>query len=108
MDKKINTVLRTRAEIAITQGKTQTIYHRDIEIPTEVLMDVSQIIGDGLAKVSMTMEKSDKQYGNGVGVSVSVTLTCNQDTQSIENAAYQLRLILAEELRVALEDAKSL
>lgn len=42
-----------------------------------------QIIGDGQAKVTVSKELSEADYGNGGKVFVSVTLTCDQSTTGI-------------------------
>lgn len=45
------------------------------------------LAGNGLAKVTVGRELSEKDYGNGGGVIVNVTLTCDQNEQSIRAAA---------------------
>jgi len=51
------------------------------------------IIGDGLAKVSVGRDLSEKDYGNGGGVLVNVTLVCDQSQAALSQAvqlAYQI------------------
>jgi hypothetical protein len=103
--KKYNVIVG-KAYIEIHKGQQREFFYKELEIPTEVAM--KDIIGDGLAKVSMTLEKSDKVYGNGISASVTVTLTINQSEDAIAEAMNQLRLVVVEELRLAYEDTKSL
>lgn len=52
-------------------------------------MDVLQkMVGDGLARVSMGCDMGDKDFGNGFNASVFVTLTCNQDTNTLIEARH--------------------
>ena len=50
-------------------------------------LNLKQIIGDGLAKVTASRELSKKNYGNGGSVHLSVTLTCDQSVAIIDWAA---------------------
>lgn len=104
-DLKANT-LRATAYIVVETPKQKTVYQKDIDIPMEIVMD--ELIGNGLAKISMTMENSEKNYGNGVSVSVTVTLTVNQDESSVKKAFETLQIVIPEELRISMEAAKSL
>jgi len=45
--------------------------------------DIKALVGDGQAKVSISMGLSDKDYGSGFDVHVSVSLTCDQDAEVI-------------------------
>lgn len=45
------------------------------------------LVGNGLAKVTVGRELSEKDYGNGGGVIVNVTITCDQNEHSIRAAA---------------------
>jgi len=53
------------------------------------------LIGDGLAKVSVGRDLAEKDYGNGGGVLVNVTLTCDQ-SQAALNQAVQLAYQIAD------------
>jgi hypothetical protein len=45
-------------------------------MPTE---DIKALVGDGEARVSVSMGMSNKDYGNGFDIHVSVSLTCDQN-----------------------------
>jgi hypothetical protein len=104
-DKKVNTI-RAIANITVETPKQKTVYQKNIDIPWEIIMD--EIIGNALAKISMTMENSEKNYGNGVSVAITVTLTVNQDEASVKKAFETLQIVVPEELRISMEAAKSL
>lgn len=55
-----------------------------------------EVVGDGLAKVSVSADFSLKDFGKGVSSMATVTLTCGQDEASILRA-YQLAGELARE-----------
>ena len=62
-----------------------------------------QLAGDENAKVSITLSRSDSDYGNGFSASVMVILTCDQSAAGLEEASF-----LARELAVGfLEPAYS-
>lgn len=55
--------------------------------------EYKSLVGDGLSKVSVSRDASEKDYGNGGGVMVTVTLTCDQSTPALNQAialAHQL------------------
>ena len=54
-------------------------------IPMELNM-LDQFIGDGNAKLTISMDISDKEYGRGVSVMASLTLVVNQDDENIQMA----------------------
>ena len=54
-------------------------------IPMELNM-LDQFIGDGNAKLTISMDISDKEYGRGVSVMASLTMTVNQDDESVQMA----------------------
>lgn len=43
-----------------------------------------EIVGNALARVTVSADMAIKEFGTGVGVMVSVTLSCNQDQETIE------------------------
>ncbi len=45
------------------------------------------LVGDGLAKVTVSKELSEMSYGNGGKVMVSVSLTCDQSQAGVNGAA---------------------
>ena len=60
------------------------ITEEDVDMPRDKL---AALVGDGLAKVTCSLELSDKNFGNGFGAHVSVTLTCNQEEEDVDRAA---------------------
>ena len=46
-----------------------------------------QIIGNGLARVTVSADFGIKDFGTGASAMCSVSLTCNQDVTTIERAA---------------------
>lgn len=84
--------------------------HRDyikevLEVSDE---EIDDLIGDGNAHVTASMERSDKSFGNGVSVFSSVTLTCNQDDESIAEAQEWALELVSGMLPDALEKAHEL
>jgi hypothetical protein len=95
--------------VKVSTPKYERVYTREI-LPGDLIMSVSvkDIVGDGLAKVSMSLEKSDKNYGNGVSVMASITLTVDQNEDAIAQAFSSVNFILQEELSKALDEARKL
>lgn len=59
----------------------------DLDMSAEEQTQLKSIIGDGLAKVTVSKELSHKDYGNGGSVFVAITLTCDQSPEIIDYAA---------------------
>lgn len=83
-------------------GNTVYIYTK----PRSLVM--KHLIGDGLAKLSMSSELSDKNYGDGVSCMVSVTVTVDQSESAIADAAQILRMITGEEARTAITEFREI
>jgi len=57
------------------------------EIGGDEMADVlRRLVGDGKGKVSVGVDMSEKDFGNGFGASVMVTLTCDQSGEGVYNA----------------------
>ncbi len=69
---------------------------------------MKHLIGDGLAKLTMSSELNDKTYGDGVSCMVSVTVTVDQSENAIADAAQILRVITGEEARTALSEFRDI
>jgi len=68
---------------------------------------LSELIGDGDAKVSVGLELKDKDMGSGFGAFVNVSLSCDQTEKNVQAAA-GLAMELAEEFVAdAFDAAKS-
>jgi hypothetical protein len=61
-------------------------YTYEGNVPEEVLDQFQKIVGNGLARVSLSIPIDLKDFGNGAGAHVSISLTCNQDAATIHQA----------------------
>jgi hypothetical protein len=77
-------------------GKTTTIpvTGRELNLPPD---ELRALVGDGNAKIVVGMDLKESDYGTGFSAFVSVTLTCNQDMETIW-LAHGLAEKLASEL----------
>ena len=57
------------------------------DLPGNIMDEIKQLIGDGNARVTISADFGIKDYGTGASAMASVSLTCNQDQQTIERAA---------------------
>lgn len=55
-------------------------------LPEEYMDKYKKLLGDGAAKVTVSADMALKEFGSGAGAMVSVSLSCNQDQESIESA----------------------
>lgn len=88
--------------VVLKHGGEQYIYSK----PRSLFM--KHLIGDGLAKLTMSSELNDKTYGDGVSCMVSVTVTVDQSENAIADAAQILRVITGEEARTALAEFRDI
>lgn len=56
------------------------------EIPEKYMQDCKKLVGDGLARITVSADMALKDFGSGAGAMVSVSLTCNQDQDTIDKA----------------------
>jgi hypothetical protein len=56
------------------------------QVPEELMDAYEQVVGNGLAKVSVSADMGIKDFGTGASAMVSITLTCNQDEKTIDRA----------------------
>lgn len=70
--------------------------------------DISRMVGDGNAKVSVSLGMAEKDFGNGYDVHVSVSLTCDQHSEMIEIAYEAASDIVAEMILEARGRAEAL
>lgn len=56
---------------------------------------LTSLVGDGLARVGVSLGIKDSDYGNGFEAFCSVQLTCNQDEDSVR-AAQEIAVDLVE------------
>lgn len=88
-----------------------------IDLPEEYMDKYEKLVGNGQAKVTVSADMSLKEFGKGTSAMVSVTLTCNQDEETITKAIDLGGLIvrpyckeqqkLAEEELVAAQQAQN-
>lgn len=69
---------------------------------------VADLVGDGNAKVSVSMNLKDSSFGKGFGTQVTVTLAVHQDEEIIGEAFDLARDLVAEYSVNAFETAKEL
>jgi hypothetical protein len=77
------------------------------DIRKEVMDEIKDIIGDGKARVTVSADFGIKDFGTGASAMASVSLTCGQDTKTIERAAKiagDLARDLAQEQRQRAEN----
>lgn len=72
-----------------TKDGPRVVYTFEGEMPQEQQDAFAQLVGNGLARVSIGIPMDRKVFGNGAGAHVSLSLTCNQDAGTIA-AAYSL------------------
>jgi hypothetical protein len=76
-------------------GGQRRVASYPIHTKDEKMGDVlEELTGNGKAEVSASVSFADKDYGNGFEVRIGVSLTCNQDSKTVEKAR-QLALELA-------------
>lgn len=76
-----------RVQSHFTNGDTH--FHLDqVDLSKDAkFMDrYAQILGNAQARVSVSADMSLKEFGSGAGAMVTVTLSCNQDSATIESA----------------------
>lgn len=56
------------------------------EVPKELMDAYQQVVGNALARVSVGTDLNIKDFGTGAGAMVNVSLSCNQDQQTIQQA----------------------
>jgi len=77
-------------------GKKEEHLLHDGQVPKELMDAYQQIIGDSKARVAVGADFAVKDFGTGAGASVTVSLSCNQDAQTI-NQAITLAATLAQQ-----------
>jgi hypothetical protein len=90
----VSTTVRELPKISIEfriteKGLPDITYTYEGDMAEQMADQYQQIVGNGLARVSVGVPMGLKDYGNGAESSVHISLTCNQDAQTI-HAAVQL------------------
>jgi hypothetical protein len=76
------TTSKVRGEITTAQYQMES--H---QIERRVMDEIQKLVGDGKARITVSADFGVKEYGTGAGAMCSVSLTCNQDLKTIEQAA---------------------
>lgn len=88
----------------IKDARCEHTYTKTVEMP----MELHELSGDGKAKITLSYDLSNKNYGNGASVMCSISLTVNQDEDTISHAFLLARSVCAEEAERALNDAQEI
>lgn len=71
----------------------------------EIVADMIALVGDGKARISVSCDMSAKDFGNGAGVNVAISVSCNQDeatiNQAVDMLGVKVRLLAKEQLTLA-------
>lgn len=76
-----------KSVMEIEQHGFPTVRFSSEEVPMAVQDMYTEIVGDGKARVTVTVDVGIKDFGTGVSSSCTVSLTCNQDIKTVERAA---------------------
>jgi hypothetical protein len=57
------------------------------EVPKEIMDRFQELVGNALARVSVSKDMGIKDFGTGASAMVTVSLTCNQDETTVSRAA---------------------
>lgn len=78
------------------EGKPEETFTYEGDVPESIMDAYRKIAGDGLAKVSVSMDISMKDYGSGGSAMAAVTLTCGQSEDEIREAQEMARSLASE------------
>lgn len=109
---------RFSASMSLEVKGQPAIHYTFKEDPPKELMDAyEQVAGNGLARVTVSTDMGIKEFGTGAGSMVTISLACNQDQQTMQNAlnlagqmgrwfAKENRQLAENELNVIIEQKK--
>lgn len=85
--------MRLERHLIINDQPTEPeVYEGELQMPDPSLAPtLAGLVGDGKAGVTASCSLSHKSFGTGGDVFVSVSLTCNQDENSIAAAVYHAK-----------------
>jgi DNA-binding protein YbaB len=95
--------INTKDEGEVTENEFE--WTSDTPIQENLMKAAEELLGDAAARVSVTMDMSSKSYGNGASAMVTVSLSCNQDDETIGEAFEVARTVLEDFVPAAYEDA---
>ena len=96
MMERTGTVKNGTVVLTFTENKKTIRTHAVFEADENML---DQFIGDGAAKLTVSMEVADKEFGRGVSVMASITVTVNQDDESIKMAYHYASAVLKDRVK---------
>lgn len=84
-------LVRVRGRVTVATKHGPDIDEEEFEwtpdnIPEELMKAAEELLGDAQSRVSVTMDLSSKNFGNGASAMVTVSLNCNQDDETIADA----------------------
>lgn len=98
---------KVTGSVDIEVNKKHFTSTHDGEVPKAMSDYSQQVMGNGQARVAVTADMSFKDYGNGVNVSVTLSLSCNQDDQTVNNTVQMLGVWSREYCKQQLELARA-
>lgn len=78
---------------------------KDIHMSAE---EVSDLVGDGNARVSVSFGMADKEFGRGFDAHVTVSLACDQTDEMLEIARLSASGHALEMMQSVMDEAKDL
>lgn len=81
------------------------IYGEDLDMPKD---EIKKLVGDGNGKVSVSKSLSDKYMGSGFGAFVTVSLTSDQNSDSLDDAFVIANALSSEYVGQAYDEAEKL
>ena len=86
-------------------GKGNPISTRTLSLEYHMLED---LLGNGQAKINVSVESSHKSYGQGFSIHASLSLTCNQDDDTVAAAFQYARTVLLTEVEKTIPEAQEM
>jgi len=83
----------------------KNLYAEDLDMPKDALKD---LVGDGEARISVSTSLNDKDFGAGFGTMVTVTLTSDQNSDTLEDAFVIAKGLSSEYAEQAFDEATDL
>jgi hypothetical protein len=99
-----------RSALVVNQGAIVLTFidkgkHKPIRTYVPISIEdamLSDLVGEGNAKVTVSVEIADKEFGRGVTMMASLTLTVNQDDDTVDYAMHRIRETLIEKVQMAI------
>ena len=73
-------------KISISRTWGNQIEIGQFDLPENYMDMYKKLLGDSNARISVSADMALKEFGSGAGAMVTVTLSCNQDAETIEQA----------------------